>query len=132
VPQWPKLKTLALYHCYLDAEDFWKDMGKMENLETLVLARPLGAGERKFKREWSACGNGEKRVTVWFVNMDGQVMPNMIEEPKEDDIVTIMAGRIPTTHYENEHFGKSCQKWIKGLALRGENWFQEGLRNLIM
>ena len=130
--QWPKLKTLALFNCNLDSDDFWSDMGKMENLETLVLTRSFGGGEQKFKRKWSACGNGEKRVTVWFVDLDGQGISDVIEEPKKGDKVAIMVGRVPKSNSGNENPGKLCQEWVKGLALRGENGFQEGLRNLSM
>jgi hypothetical protein len=129
--EWPKLKTLALYNCDLDSEGFWRDMKAMETLETLVLTRADGLQHVDFKSEWSGCRNGDKSLTVWFVDVDnGQGIPERIEEPKEGDKVRIMAGRVPTSYYGDEDFIELCQDWIKRSALRGEAGFQEELMHL--
>ncbi|KAE9362841.1 hypothetical protein N431DRAFT_357997 [Stipitochalara longipes BDJ] len=128
---WPKLKTLALYNCDLTSETFWRDIGALDILETLVLTRADGVREVDLRREWSRCGKGDKKLTVWFVDVDGgHGIPETIEEPKEGDKITIKVGCVPTSYYGDEDEIDLCQNWIKRAALKGEEGFKAELKYL--
>jgi hypothetical protein len=130
---WPRLRTLALYNCDLSSERLWLALSMAERLETLVLTRADGVQEVDFRSEWIARGNGDRGLTVWFVDVDGgRGVPETIEEPDESDKIKIMVGRVPTSYYGDEDVIELCQNWIKRLALRGEAGFQDELRNLSM
>lgn len=87
--------------------------------------------EVDFRSEWIARGNGDRSLTVWFVDVDGgRGIPETIKEQEEGDKVKIMVGRVPTSYYGDEDVIELCQNWIKRLALKGEAGFQDELRNL--
>jgi hypothetical protein len=130
-PLWPRLRTLALYNCDLSSERLWLGLSITERLETLVLTRADGVREVDFRSEWIARGNGDRSLTVWFVDVDGgRGIPETIKEQEEGDKVKIMVGRVPTSYYGDEDVIELCQNWIKRLALKGEAGFQDELRNL--
>ena len=132
-PLWPQLRTLALYNCDLSSERLWLGLSMAERLETLVLTRADGVREVDFRSEWIARVNGDRGLTVWFVDVDGgRGIPETIEEPDEGDKIKIMVGRVPTSYYGDEDVIELCQNWIKRLALKGEAAFQEELRKLSM
>ncbi|PMD17761.1 hypothetical protein NA56DRAFT_265684 [Hyaloscypha hepaticicola] len=116
---WPNLKTLALYNCDLDSEKFWRDIGKMKKLETLVLTRADSMRDFDFKTEWNRGGNQHQSLTVWFVDVDGgHGIPETVEEPKEGDKVRIKVECVPTSYYGDEDVIELCQDWVKRSVLR--------------
>lgn len=83
----------------------------------------MGSAEN-FNCEWRRCGNGNKKLKVWYVDVDGG------SGPREGDNVKIMVGRVPTSYYGDEDPVDLCQDWIKRSALRGKRGFQEELTKL--
>ncbi len=124
---WPDLKTLALYNCDLEAEQFWRDIGKMAKLETLVFTRADSVQDFDFKAEWNRGGNQHQSLSMWFVDVDGgHGIPETVEEPKEGDKVKIKIECVPTSYYGDEDVIELCQDWVKRSVLREWSVFQRG------
>jgi hypothetical protein len=124
---WPNLKTLALYNCDLVSAKFWRDIGKIKKLETLILTRADSVQDVDFKAEWNRGESTHRSWTMWFVDVDGgHGIPETVEEPKEGDKARVKIERVPTSYYGDEDVIELCQDWVKRLVLRHVNVFHRG------
>jgi len=119
---WPNLKTVALYNKDIGADGFWADIGKLEDLKTLVLTRADGLEEVDMKAEWKRCCGDEKRgLEIVLVNVESQHRePVGRASWKDGDKVRVREVNVPTSYYGDEDPIWLCQDWVKRWTLRGE------------
>jgi hypothetical protein len=120
---WPKLRMLALYNQDVSVPQFWEKLGKLENLETLVLTRSDGLEEVNIKEEWKkCCGDKNRGLNIVLVNVEsGHRAPMGLEGWKDDDKVVVRQLNVPISYYGDETEVDLCQWWVKRRVMRGED-----------
>ena len=121
--RWPKLRILALYNQDVSVPQFWEKLGKLENLETLVLTRTDGLEEVDIKGKWrNCCGDEKRELNIVLVNVEsGHRAPMGQEGWKSDDGVVVTQLNVPISYYGDETEIDLCQWWVKRRILRGED-----------
>jgi len=116
---WPKLRHLALYNVLADM-DFWQDVAKLEQLDTLILTRADGVNETDIM-EGLRLRDGDTQLSVIFVNVEND-HPTLRGKHNwtEKERKRIREVNVPTSFYGDDDVVELCQQWVKRRLLRGE------------
>ncbi|KAL1608387.1 hypothetical protein SLS60_003328 [Paraconiothyrium brasiliense] len=124
---WPKLRRLAIYNP-ASHPSFWRDVGKMSNLETLVMTRADGLRDYDIKTQYFRHCN--RPLKVLLVNIDSQQMRfGNFRRGKWDNAdpkkrMTIMTYSIPL--FMDDDPIEVCQDYVRIGAEHGTLWNWEG------
>ncbi|KAF9734040.1 hypothetical protein PMIN06_006289 [Paraphaeosphaeria minitans] len=125
--RWSKLRRLALYNP-ASHPSFWRDVAKMENLETIIMTRADGLRDYDIKSQYFRHCN--KPLKVLLINIDSQQMRygNFrrgnwdVADPKRN--MTVMTYSIPL--FMDDDPNEVCQDYVRIGAEHGTIWDWEG------
>ncbi|KAF2714855.1 hypothetical protein K504DRAFT_445788 [Pleomassaria siparia CBS 279.74] len=125
---WIKLRRLALYN--VDASPgFWRSVGQMPALETVVLTRADSLRESNIKKEYFK--NGDRALNVLLINVEeDQVRFSQIPRINWDKLdpqkrVTIFTYNVPCPFEEDDPID-ICQEHVRIGAESGTLWDWRG------
>jgi hypothetical protein len=128
---WIKLKRLALYNVDADP-DFWADISKMPDLETLVLTRADGLREHNIKLHFfEQAPKARKPLKVLIVNVEedqvrfGNMRRVGWDYADKERKMTIMTYNVPRL-YKDEDQIEVCQEYVRAGAENETLWEWEG------
>ncbi|KAF2680714.1 hypothetical protein K458DRAFT_279906, partial [Lentithecium fluviatile CBS 122367] len=126
--RWKRLKRLAIYNP--DVEDeFFEHVGKLPELETLVLTRADSLQTTNLKREYFR--HCQKPLKVLLFNVDGyQIRFSRMLRAGWDTVdpgrkMTISTYTVPLL-FENDCLVETCQDYVRIGAENGTLWGWEG------
>lgn len=121
---WPKLRILVLYNVDVSSHRFWKGLGQLENIETVMLTRSDGLEEVDIKREWRKQFDRvtqPRSLNIVLVNVEAEhrVLVGR-DSGKKDDQMQVRELNVPTSYYGDEDPILLCQQWTKRGVLHGK------------
>lgn len=116
---WPKLRHLALYNVVADM-DFWQDVARSKQLDTLVLTRADGLDETDIM-VGLRLRNGDAQLCVILVNVEND-HPTLLGKDTwmEKERKEIREVNVPTSFYGDDDVIELCQEWVERRLLRGD------------
>ncbi|KAF2788006.1 hypothetical protein K505DRAFT_329264 [Melanomma pulvis-pyrius CBS 109.77] len=125
---WTKLRRLALYNVDADSY-FWRNVGQMPTLETVVLTRADSLRDFNIKKEYFKYANRPLKVLLINVEED-QIRFSHLPRINWDKLdpekkVTIMTYNVPCPFEEDDPI-EICQEYVRIGAENGTIWEWEG------
>lgn len=125
---WTKLRRLALYNVDADSY-FWRNVGQMPALETVVLTRADSLRDFNIKKEYFKHANRALKVLLINVEED-QIRFSHLPRINWDKLdpekkVTIMTYNVPCPFEEDDPI-EICQEHVRIGAENGTIWEWEG------
>jgi hypothetical protein len=122
---WPKLKKLVLWEADIHSEEFWDEVGSLEDLKELMLIHQDEADVMEIRRKLRGVCGREKVLSVIFVdvlNCAGENWKLFREDWDERPHISIKSVTTPNFNKQEENNYRIVQDWVSKTVVGGEDF----------